>query len=397
MKKLAKPLTPTIFFFCRLGDMVMVTSLLNLLHQRYGRPCQVICSRSWTAAVYARGNPDVGGVWSFHRHLPFLLERSWLEVRRALRASAPGPIYVCERHYRQLPRIRRMLRWSGIDPKRCVYLSDEPVTGSEHLVDQLVRLGTRTPAALKATDYPAPALSAIDGPRLYVLPAEKAERDAWLRAQGWYGHKLILVQPGNHRSMGPPRARWRRLNSDDKRWPRALGGLLQRIHDQREKTLLVVRGSPEELPMLEEIRAAAGRPRVVVAGIGLRELFALCDTAHSMISVDTGPAHAAAALSLPLVVLYGAETPRYWLPRTPSGSPVVAVRGPPLATRADQVPVEAVRGVVPVESQLRGHCSAAAVWGGGGAARVAHAHFTDTDRRAAGSCARSPRCPLPAS
>jgi len=354
LKKLAKPLTPTIFFFCRLGDMVMLTSLLNLLHQRYGRPCQVIGTGSWTAAVYA-GNPDVGGVWSFHRHLPFLLERSWLKVRRALRDSAPGPIYICERHYRQLPRIRRILRWSGIDPKRCVYLSDEAVTGSEHLVDRLVRLGTRTPAALKATDYPAPALSAIDGPRLYVLPAEKAARDAWLRAQGWYGHKLILIQPGNHRSMGPQRARWRRLNSDDKWWPlERWAALLQRIHDQREKTLLVLRGSPEELPMLEEIRAAAHRPRVVVAGIGLRELFALCDTAHSMISVDTGPAHAAAALSLPLVVLYGAETPRYWLPRTPSGSPVVAVGGPPLATRADQVPVEAVfEAWCGVESQLQ--------------------------------------------
>ena len=260
----------------------MLTSLLNLLHQRYGRPCQVIGTGSWTAAVYA-GNPDVGGVWSFHRHLPFLLERSWLKVRRALRDSAPGPIYICERHYRQLPRIRRILRWSGIDPKRCVYLSDEAVTGSEHLVDRLVRLGTRTPAALKATDYPAPALSAVDGPRLYVLPAEKAARDAWLRAQGWYGHKLILIQPGNHRSMGPQRARWRRLNSDDKWWPlERWAALLQRIHDQREKTLLVLRGSPEELPMLEEIRTAAHRPRVVVAGIGLRELFALCDTAHSM-------------------------------------------------------------------------------------------------------------------
>ena len=72
MKKLAKPLTPT-FFFCRLGDMVMLTSLLNLLHQRYGRPCQVIGTGSWTAAVYA-GNPDVGGVWSFHRHLQI---QSW--------------------------------------------------------------------------------------------------------------------------------------------------------------------------------------------------------------------------------------------------------------------------------------------------------------------------------
>jgi len=71
-------------------------------------------------------------------------------------------------------------------------------------------------------------------------------------------------------------------------------------------------------------------------------LFALYESAQSMVSVDTGPAHAAAALSLPLVVLYGAENPAYWLPRSPSGSKVIGVGGPPVATRADQVSVDTV-------------------------------------------------------
>jgi ADP-heptose:LPS heptosyltransferase len=63
---------------------------------------------------------------------------------------------------------------------------------------------------------------------------------------------------------------------------------------------------------------------------------------HSMISVDTGPAHAAAALGLPLVVMYGAESQQYWLPRSHSGSPVVGVGGPPESVRVDQIPVERV-------------------------------------------------------
>lgn len=338
----AAPLRPTVFFFCRLGDMVMLTSLLNLLHRRYGLPCQVIGTGSWTSAVYA-GNPDVEGVWSFHRHLPFMLERSWYGVRRALRASAPGPVYVCERHYRQLPRIRRMLRWSGIDPKRCVYLSEDTSTAPEHLVDRLVRLGARTPAALEAADCAPPAPSAVEGPRLYVLPAERAQRDAWLKSQGWFGRTLIIIQPGNHRSMGPRRARWRRLNTDDKWWPlERWAALLRQVHDSRDDALLVLRGAPEEEPMLEEIRAATNRPRVAVVGNRLRELFALYECAHSMISVDTGPAHAAAAASLPLVVLYGAAPPRYWLPRSPSGSPVIGVGGPPLSMRVDDLSVETV-------------------------------------------------------
>jgi heptosyltransferase-2/heptosyltransferase-3 len=94
--------------------------------------------------------------------------------------------------------------------------------------------------------------------------------------------------------------------------------------------------------MLQRVKEAAGLDSVVAVGVGLRRLFALCEAAHSMISVDTGPAHAAAALGLPLVVMYGAEAQRYWLPRSISGSTVVGVGGPPYSVRADEISVDAV-------------------------------------------------------
>ena len=56
--------------------MIMLTALLSLLHKRYRLPCQVIGTGSWTSAIY-QGNPDVAGVWSFHRHLPFPLDRPY--------------------------------------------------------------------------------------------------------------------------------------------------------------------------------------------------------------------------------------------------------------------------------------------------------------------------------
>ena len=210
----------------------------------------------------------------------------------------------------------------------------------------MVALGLRTPGNLQAADYPAPALDAIDGPRLYVLESERAERDAWLRAQGFLGRELILIQPGNHRTMGPRRARWRRLNTDDKWWPiERWAELLQRIQRERPDAVLLLRGSREEVPMLDEVRAAThvtNIKNVATAGTTLRQLYALCEAASSMVSVDSGPGHAAAALSLPLVVLYGAEPPLYWLPRSPSGSPVVAAGGAPVSLRADQVSVDTV-------------------------------------------------------
>jgi ADP-heptose:LPS heptosyltransferase len=183
----------------------------------------------------------------------------------------------------------------------------------------------------------------VDGPRLYVLDRERAERDAWLKSQGWSDKELILVQPGNHRSMGPRRERWRRLNTDDKWWPiERWAALLHKIHNQRKNALIVLRGSPEEVAMLQQIKDVTNLDAVVVAGHGLRPLFALCEAAHSVVSVDTGPAHVAAALGIPLAVLYGAESPSYWLPRTPSGSPTLGVGGPPNSNRADQVSVDAL-------------------------------------------------------
>lgn len=61
-----------------------------------------------------------------------------------------------------------------------------------------------------------------------------------------------------------------------------------------------------------------------------------------MISTDSGPAHAAAALGVPLVVLYGIESPKVWLPRSSTGSAVVGLGGPPVLARADQISVDAV-------------------------------------------------------
>jgi ADP-heptose:LPS heptosyltransferase len=331
------PLRPTVFLFGRLGDMIMLTAMLRRLHRRYRLPSQVIAAGSWNAAVY-QGNPDVAGVWSFGRHLPFPLHSAWREVRRALCAGAPGPIYVCEKHYRQLPRVRRMLRFSGVDPRRCLFITDEPGDPAEPLFDKMLRLAGRTPAALRAADYPTPAEG--EGPHLYVSDAERARRDAWLEGRGGLGRERILIQPGSHRTMSRRRERWRRTGADTKAWPlEHWAQLLQRIHTQRPEALLVLRGSREEVPMLHQIRAAAALEGVMVAGETLRELFALCEGAHSMVSVDTGPAHAAAALGVPLVVLYPAEDWLRWQPRSPSASAVLPVVG---SGRIDQIPVDAV-------------------------------------------------------
>jgi ADP-heptose:LPS heptosyltransferase len=337
----APPLRPTVLYFARLGDMVMLTALLNFLHRRFGEPCQVIGAGSWNADMYL-DNPDVAQVWSFGRHFPFPLTRAWPQVARALQESHPGPVYICEHHYRQLPRIRRILSFAGVDPARCVFIDEIPGT-VHHSVDRLICLGERTPALLSVADYPLPSNDGPWAPRLRVLNADRVDLDRWLGERGWTGKPIVLVQPGNHRSMSRKRDRWKRLNTDNKAWPTDRWvTLLQKMHARMPNALIMLRGMDEEVPMLQEIQAATALDCIVVASVGLRRLFALCEASHSMVSVDTGPAHAAAALGLPLVVMYGAEEQRFWLPRSPSGSPAIGVGGPPESIRADQISVEQV-------------------------------------------------------
>jgi ADP-heptose:LPS heptosyltransferase len=336
------PLHPFVFRFGRVGDMIMVTALLGLLRARYGKPCHVVGAGGWNSDIFL-GHPDVAASWTFPRHTPFPFSPTWPRVVAALHRTAPGPIYVAEYQRRQLPRVKRLLAFSGIDHRRILHFGGDPSTGDVAWVDCLLRFGERTPEALSPEDYPLPGPSSDFAPTLHILDSERAERDAWLADRGWAGRPLVLIQPGNHRSMSKRRERTRRLNIDDKAWPiEQWASLIQMIHARLPRALVLLRGSVEEVPMLEEVRAAAGLDAVAVAGLKLRPTFALCEVAHSMISTDTGPAHAAAALGLPLVVVYGSSLPWVWLPRSPTGSPVLSVGGPPSSRRVDEISVATV-------------------------------------------------------
>lgn len=104
-----------------------------------------------------------------------------------------------------------------------------------------------------------------------------------------------------------------------KEWPaehfNALLAGLSRAHPQAELHLV---GGPAERPLLEGLRAAA--PRIAPVDTTPFDVWAL--TQHLagldlLISVDTGPAHVAAALGVPTLVLFGPTSPVRWGPQGP--------------------------------------------------------------------------------
>ena len=115
--------------------------------------------------------------------------------------------------------------------------------------------------------------------------------------------------------------------------------MAQAVRAHLPNAQVLITGTASEARMTIPIADSCADARVrSIAGLTpLRRLLALLRLAHSLISVDTGPAHAAAALGCPLVVLFGQTDPRTNRP-VAARSPVTVVTGPPGAPALDGEP-----------------------------------------------------------
>jgi len=331
---------PLVIRFGAFGDMVLLTPLLRLLHRRYGRPCRVLGSGGWLQPLFA-GHPDVDVILKLaSRKRPYWLDATQRGLVAMLRAQPTGPVYVCDDW--SIDKIRWLLRRARIPDAHCVFANpDCMLREGEHWIERWQRFGAMTPAAFANTP-PAADADVPHAPCLVVRDADRADLHAWLRARGCGDAPLVLLQPGNKRTLKRGRAG---QIGDDKQWPLAnWTGLIEALLQRDPATRIILCGAPPEAAMLHAIAASAHSDRVLAAGdeLPLRRLLALCEHAAAMVSIDTGPAQAAAALGCPLVVLYGAQPPSLWLPRSPTGSAVLALGGLPQRDRVDQIPLDEV-------------------------------------------------------
>lgn len=335
------PMQPVVIRFGRLGDMLLLAPLLARLQRGYGEPCVLLGTGPWSAALYAQ-HPDVAQideVTARHRPLPLSPER-W-RMLSVLHQHRDTAIHVCETEPRALVKIRRMLALARVPREHCIFITDVPARNDEHWIDRLLRGCGQPPSACGAAWHTPPPDSSA--PRLYLAPDENRDCDAWLQARGWRGEPIWLVQPCNKRST-----RWngaRAAADDAKAWPTTHWlTVLHALHHQAPDARIMLCGAPPEAPSLDALAADARLDCVSVAArdLPLRRLMALTAHARGMLSVDTGPAHVAAAMGCPLVVLFGAESPTVWCPRSPTGSAVVPLGGPPQRHRVAEIPAVTV-------------------------------------------------------
>ena len=290
------------------GDMVLLTALLRQLQLRFGAPADLIASGAWTVPLLA-GQPGVGEIFILRsRRSPYWVSPSQQRLVRWLRAREAGPTWFCDADAG-----RELLRRGGIaDEFVCEARALPPLAG-EHFVDRWIRFANQTPVAFAQVLQPAPTRVASNA-ALSIDAKARTALETWLARRGLANRELILIQAGNKRTM---RGWLRQRASNTKYWPlQRWATVIRALRAERPDAAILLLGVPWEAALNSQIERCANVPGVrnVARDLPIRILLPLLERAASLISVDTGPAHAAAALKCPTVALFGTSDPILYRP-----------------------------------------------------------------------------------
>ncbi|MEP6548465.1 MAG: glycosyltransferase family 9 protein [Gammaproteobacteria bacterium] len=320
------------------GDMVLLTALIRVLHARFGAPVDIVTSGPWSEPLL-RGQPGVGDIWSVRsRKTPYWLSPDQRHLVRALRARGVGPTWYCDGSNAARPLLER----AGIPAQFMVDVKDHPLLPGEHATEQWRRLAQITPAAVAQSGRAAELAAVTPGCYLQVSDRQRDDVEVWLQARGLAAAPLILVQIGNKRTM---RRGLRRLAVNQKFWPNERWAeVLRHLRRQCPDHSIVLLGTGPEYTLNKEVALLADVSRLynAAADLPIPRLVALLERGAGLISVDSGPAHAAAAVGCPMVVLFGKALPSLYRPWGTAGADVKVLCGQ-MAGAPDMLGIEASR------------------------------------------------------
>lgn len=304
---------PVLIRFPALGDTVLLTTLIQALSQRHGQPVDLLASGDWVRPLLA-AHTDVGDIHLVSsRRAPYWLTPSQWGAVRWLSERRGAPVYDAERD----PHARHLLERAGIPDAHVLRAWDHPPAATQHWCDWWQDVAARSPAGLPGPAVPPwpPALTS-----LHLSPHDAAQAEAWLSRQPWKDRRLVLLQAGHKKTAkrGQIGTRHHAKHWPASRWAACAREILET--DLRVQLLLC--GSPREHRLVEQIRLALPAPlrercTNLSRELPLPRLMVLARQASRMLSVDTGPAHVAAAMDCPMLVLFGGFGIQRWKPRAP--------------------------------------------------------------------------------
>ena len=304
------------------GDMVLLTALVRVLHAEFNSPVDIVTSGPWSEPLL-RDQPGVGEIFSVRsRKTPYWLSLDQQKAVRQLRARGLGPAWYCDGDEAAMPILER----AGFTEAGIVNVKDHALLPGEHATQQWRRMAQIMPPRINLV--PRADIDAIaQGCHLEVTQAQRTDLAAWLLKRQLTDPALILMQIGNKRTMrrGP-----RRLAVNHKYWPKERWAeVLRFLHQRHPRHAILLLGTGPEYELNEELKSLAGISALhnVADDLPIPRLVALLERAEGLISVDSGPAHAAAAVGCPQVVLFGKASTSLYRPWGTAGADVEVLTG----------------------------------------------------------------------
>jgi heptosyltransferase-1 len=275
-----------------LGDVIQALPVLRLLRRHY--PLSKIYW--WIEAGLApllEGDPDLDGLLCFNRRR-WAVPKNWAKLWRDIRWARSQNFDVVI----DLQCLARSALFGWVANGQFTIGLDGPREGARGFYDTVV---PRASFHTHAVDWYLSVLSQLQVPvhRDFEWIPKRTEVSAGLR-RDWPvdSARWIVLQPG---------ARW--LN---KRWPiDSFAEVAKRFPAEKHGVRFAILGGIEDRPLGASITAAAPDKCLDLTGkLSLPQMLEWIRICELMVTNDTGPMHAAAALRKPVVALFGPTEPR---------------------------------------------------------------------------------------
>ena len=281
-----------------LGDVIQALPVLRLLKLHF-RDAQIFWWIDSALAPLLDGDPDLAGVVRFERRR-WAHPQNWPEMLHSIRWLRAQKFDLVI----DLQCLARSGAFAWLANGKFLIGLDEVREGARGFYDIAVR---RKNFHTHAADWYLAVLPPLGVPvhKNFVWLPPRPEIAAQVQAKRFSNPQstirnpqLILLQPG---------ARWK-----NKRWPvEYFAELVQLLAQKFSDARFAVLGGADDKPFGEKISAAESDRVLNLCGkTSLPEMIEIIRLGDLLITNDTGPMHAAAALGKPLIALFGPTEPR---------------------------------------------------------------------------------------
>jgi len=263
-----------------LGDTLMVTPLIRALHMSGSTSIDFLASRA--GAELLNSNPYLSDILVLGgRNVPYPLSREKHNLVEQIRDRSYSRAILLE----SAPQYRELLERAGLQDIRD--FSTDPWVPTQHSIVNYLRVGGFQDLPPEALEMDLPVQSSA------LTAAAELLRGLW--------QPIVGIHPG-YGPVGKKEGQTNRL----KGWTSENFGQLAEAF-AKSGASIVLTGSREDIDTCEAIQRfiLSGESRVIAGKTSVPVLAGIIKTLDVFISVDSGPAHMAAAISTPLVVLWG--------------------------------------------------------------------------------------------